>query len=36
MDAHVTNRRRKIEDDSAEPRHVQKVYGRCYRLTETP
>jgi DNA-binding response OmpR family regulator len=32
VDAHVMNLRRKIEDDVAEPRYVQTVYGRGYRL----
>jgi len=36
VDAHVMNLRRKIEDDPAEPRHVQTVYGRGYRLAEPP
>jgi DNA-binding response OmpR family regulator len=34
VDAHVMNLRRKIETDPAEPRYVQTVYGRGYRLTE--
>lgn len=34
VDAHVMNLRRKIEDDVAEPRYVQTVYGRGYRLAE--
>jgi DNA-binding response OmpR family regulator len=34
VDAHVMNLRRKIEDDAAEPRYVQTVYGRGYRLAE--
>jgi DNA-binding response OmpR family regulator len=34
VDAHVMNLRRKIEDDPAEPRYVQTVYGRGYRLAE--
>jgi DNA-binding response OmpR family regulator len=34
VDAHVLNLRRKIEQDPAEPRHVQTVYGRGYRLAE--
>ncbi len=34
VDAHVMNLRRKIEVDPAEPRHVQTVYGRGYRLAE--
>ncbi|BCB86257.1 response regulator transcription factor [Phytohabitans suffuscus] len=32
VDAHVMNLRRKIEEDAAEPRYVQTVYGRGYRL----
>ncbi|BCJ76043.1 DNA-binding response regulator [Catellatospora sp. IY07-71] len=34
VDAHVMNLRRKVEDDPAEPRYVQTVYGRGYRLAE--
>jgi DNA-binding response OmpR family regulator len=34
VDAHVMNLRRKIEDDPAEPRYVQTVYGRGYRLAD--
>jgi DNA-binding response OmpR family regulator len=34
VDAHVVNLRRKIEQDPAEPRHVQTVYGRGYRMAE--
>ncbi|MFC7242090.1 response regulator transcription factor [Catellatospora aurea] len=34
VDAHVMNLRRKIEDDPAESRYVQTVYGRGYRLVE--
>jgi DNA-binding response OmpR family regulator len=34
VDAHVVNLRRKIERDPAEPRYVQTVYGRGYRLAE--
>jgi DNA-binding response OmpR family regulator len=34
VDAHVMNLRRKIEDDAAEPRYVQTVYGRGYRLAD--
>jgi DNA-binding response OmpR family regulator len=34
VDAHVMNLRRKIEADPAEPRYVQTVYGRGYRLAE--
>jgi DNA-binding response OmpR family regulator len=32
VDAHVMNLRRKIERDLANPRYVQTVYGRGYRL----
>lgn len=35
VDAHVVNLRRKIETDPAEPRYVQTVYGRGYRMAET-
>jgi DNA-binding response OmpR family regulator len=35
VDAHVMNLRRKIEQDPAQPRYVQTVYGRGYRLAET-
>lgn len=35
VDAHVMNLRRKVEGDAAtEPRYVQTVYGRGYRLAE--
>jgi len=34
VDAHVMNLRRKIEVDPAEPRYVQTVFGRGYRLAE--
>jgi DNA-binding response OmpR family regulator len=34
VDAHVMNLRRKIEEDAVEPRYVQTVYGRGYRLAE--
>jgi DNA-binding response OmpR family regulator len=34
VDAHVVNLRRKIEIDPAEPRYVQTVYGRGYRMAE--
>jgi DNA-binding response OmpR family regulator len=34
VDAHVMNLRRKIEADPAEPRYVQTVYGRGYRMAE--
>ncbi|AEV85950.1 transcriptional regulator [Actinoplanes sp. SE50] len=32
VDAHVVNLRRKIEENPAEPRYVQTVYGRGYRM----
>jgi DNA-binding response OmpR family regulator len=34
VDAHVVNLRRKIEVNPAEPRYVQTVYGRGYRIAE--
>jgi DNA-binding response OmpR family regulator len=34
VDAHVVNLRRKIEANPAEPRYVQTVYGRGYRMAE--
>jgi DNA-binding response OmpR family regulator len=34
VDAHVMNLRRKIEQNPAEPRFVQTVYGRGYRMPE--
>jgi len=34
VDAHVMNLRRKIEEDPADPRYVQTVYGRGYRLAD--
>ncbi|MBO0871210.1 MAG: response regulator transcription factor [Micromonosporaceae bacterium] len=34
VDAHVLNLRRKLEADLAQPRYVQTVYGRGYRLAE--
>jgi DNA-binding response OmpR family regulator len=34
VDAHVMNLRRKLEGDPAEPRYVQTVYGRGYRLAD--
>jgi DNA-binding response OmpR family regulator len=34
VDAHVVNLRRKIEKNPAEPRYVQTVYGRGYRMGE--
>ena len=34
VDAHVTNLRRKIEDDPAAPTYVHTVYGRGYKLTD--
>jgi len=36
VDAHVMNLRRKIEPDPANPRYVQTVYGRGYRMPESP
>ena len=35
VDAHVMNLRRKIEKDPVEPRYVQTVYGRGYRLAQS-
>ncbi len=35
VDAHVMNLRRKIEADPSEPRYVQTVYGRGYRMAES-
>ena len=34
VDVHVMNLRRKIEIDAAEPRYVQTVFGRGYRLAD--
>jgi DNA-binding response OmpR family regulator len=34
VDAHVMNLRRKIEADPSEPRYVQTVFGRGYRLPD--
>jgi DNA-binding response OmpR family regulator len=34
VDAHIVNLRRKIEQDPSEPRYVQTVYGRGYRMAE--
>lgn len=34
VDAHVMNLRRKVELDVSDPRYVQTVYGRGYRLAE--
>jgi DNA-binding response OmpR family regulator len=34
VDVHVMNLRRKIEQDPAEPRYVQTVYGRGYRMPQ--
>jgi DNA-binding response OmpR family regulator len=34
MDSHVSNLRKKIEDDSANPRYIQTVYGFGYRFGE--
>ncbi len=36
VDAHVMNLRRKIEQDPSQPRYVQTVYGRGYRMAEPP
>lgn len=36
VDAHVMNLRRKIETDPGQPRYVQTVFGRGYRLAEAP
>jgi DNA-binding response OmpR family regulator len=36
VDAHVVNLRRKIEAEPVQPRYVQTVYGRGYRLAEQP
>ncbi len=33
VDTHVVNLRKKIEDDPAQPRYLQTVYGQGYRLT---
>ncbi|GAB2587734.1 DNA-binding response regulator [Paractinoplanes abujensis] len=35
VDAHIVNLRRKIEENPAEPRYVQTVYGRGYRMGES-
>lgn len=34
VDVHVVNLRRKIEQDPTEPRYVQTVYGRGYRMPQ--
>ena len=34
IDAHIMNLRRKIEVDPADPRYVQTVYGRGYRMPD--
>ncbi|MFI6759936.1 response regulator transcription factor [Micromonospora sp. NPDC050417] len=34
VDVHVMNLRRKIEPDAADPRYVQTVFGRGYRLAD--
>jgi len=34
VDAHILNLRRKIEADPTQPRYVQTVYGRGYRLAD--
>ncbi|GIE31179.1 DNA-binding response regulator [Actinoplanes italicus] len=36
VDAHVMNLRRKLGDDPDDPRWVQTVYGRGYRLADLP
>ncbi|GGN84919.1 DNA-binding response regulator [Actinoplanes lobatus] len=36
VDAHVRNLRRKLGDDPDDPRYVQTVYGRGYRLAAEP
>ncbi|RKR91338.1 DNA-binding response OmpR family regulator [Micromonospora pisi] len=36
VDVHVMNLRRKIEPDAADPRYVQTVFGRGYRLADAP
>jgi DNA-binding response OmpR family regulator len=35
IDAHVMNLRKKIETDPTQPRYLQTVYGRGYRMSET-
>jgi DNA-binding response OmpR family regulator len=34
IDAHIKNLRRKLEDDPAEPRYIQTVYGIGYKFAE--
>lgn len=34
MDSHIRNLRRKLEDDTANPRYIQTVYGFGYRFGE--
>lgn len=34
MDSHIRNLRRKLEDDPADPRYIQTVYGFGYRFGE--
>ncbi|GIO32527.1 MULTISPECIES: response regulator transcription factor [Paenibacillus] len=34
MDSHIRNLRRKLEDDAANPRYIQTVYGFGYRFGE--
>lgn len=34
IDAHIKNLRRKLEDDPADPRYIQTVYGIGYKFTE--
>ena len=36
VDAHVRNLRRKLGDNPDDPRYVQTVYGRGYRLADAP
>ncbi len=36
VDAHVRNLRRKLGDNPDEPRYVQTVYGRGYRVADAP
>jgi two-component system alkaline phosphatase synthesis response regulator PhoP len=35
IDAHIKNLRRKLEDDPADPRYIQTVYGIGYKFAET-
>jgi DNA-binding response OmpR family regulator len=34
MDSHIRNLRRKLEDDTSNPRYIQTVYGFGYRFGE--